>query len=73
MKRIKSNKSPGPDTIRAEQLKASEVAMSELHHLLSAIWIQEVIPDEFALCNMLMHYKKKSSKDDLGVTEHLVS
>ena len=47
--------------------------MSELHHLLSAIWIQEVISDEFALGDMLMHYKKKSSKDDLGVTEHLVS
>ena len=39
--------------------------MSELHHLLSAIWIQEVISDEFALGDMLMHYKKKS-KDDRG-------
>ena len=65
VKRIKSNKSPGPDTIPAEQLKASEVAMSELHHLLSAIWTQEVIPDDFALGDMLMHYKKKS-KDDRG-------
>ena len=57
VKRIKSNKSPGPDTIPAEQLKASEVAMSELHHLLSAIWTQEVIPNDFALGDMLMHYK----------------
>ena len=65
VKRIKSNKSPGPDSIPAEQLKASNAAMSELHHLLSAIWTQEVMPDDFVLGDMLMHYKKKS-KDDRG-------
>ena len=74
-KRMKSNKSPGPDTIPAEQIKTSDVAISELHLLLSAIWNQEVLPEDFVLGDMLMHYKKKS-KDDranyraLGLLNH---
>ena len=75
VKNIKSNKSPGPDTIPAEQLKASDTAVNELHHLLHTIWTQEVAPDDFVLADMLMHYKKKS-KDDranyraLGLLNH---
>ena len=40
-KKMKPNKSPGPDTIPAEQIKISDVAISELHLLLYAIWKQE--------------------------------
>ena len=72
---MKPNKSPGPDSIPAEQLKASNSAAAELHHLLLIMWSQEVIPDDFVLADMLMHYKKKN-KDDrsnyraLGILNH---
>ena len=65
IKNMKPNKSPGPDSIPAEQLKASETATKELHHLLSTIWIQEEAPDDFVLADMLMNCKKKN-KDDCG-------
>jgi adenylate kinase family enzyme len=75
IEKMKTNKSPGPDSIPAEQLKASDTATVELHHLLLAIWTQEVAPDDFVLADMLMHYKKKN-KDDrsnyraLGMLNH---
>ena len=75
VKHLKSNKACGPDTIPVEQYKHSEAATGELYQVLLSIWQEEVIPDDFALGDMMMHYKKKSSDDRrnyraLGLLNH---
>ena len=75
VKHMKSGKAAGPDTVPIEQYKSSNAAKHELHSVLSEIWIEEKMPDDFALGDMLMFYKKKS-KDDrknyraLGLLNH---
>ena len=56
---MKTNKSPGPDSIPAEQYKVSDTAVIELHHLIRKIWDTEQMPDNFVLADVLTHYKKK--------------
>ena len=63
VKRLKTGKAPGPDAIPIEQYKNSDEACSELYYLLSTMWENEMIPDEFVLGEMMMMYKKKC-KDD---------
>ena len=75
IKSLKSNKACGPDAIPVEQYKSSDAATVELHHVLLSIWQEEVIPDDFALGDMMMHYKKKCSDDRrnyraLGLLNH---
>ena len=73
--KMKSNKATGPDTIPAEQYKASPTALEELHDVLLEIWTSEEIPDDFTLADMQMLYKKKC-KDNrknyraLGLLNH---
>ena len=62
VKKLKSGKAPGPDTIPVEQYKASPEATAELHELISSIHDTESLPDEFAFGDILLFYKK--SKDD---------
>ena len=75
VKKLKSGKAPGPDTIPVEQYKASPEATAELHELISSIHDTESLPDEFAFGDILLFYKKKS-KDDrknyrvLGLLNH---
>ena len=63
--KLKSGKACGPDSTPIEQFKASDAATEELHHVLSSIFDNESIPDNFVLADMLMHYKKKD-KDNRG-------
>ena len=56
---MKSNKATGPDMIPAEQFKASEPAVTELHQVLQTIWREEDIPQDFVLADMMLLYKKK--------------
>ena len=75
MKSLKSNKACGPDTIPVEQYKSSDAATNELYDVLLSIWQEESIPDDFALGDMMMHYKKKCSNDRrnyraLGLLNH---
>ena len=75
MKSLKSNKAWGPDNIPVEQYKSSDAATEELFDVLLSIWQEETIPEDFALGDMMMHYKKKSSDDRsnyraLGLLNH---
>ena len=51
VKKMKTNKSPGLDSIPTEQYKASDTAVIELHHLIRKIWDIEQMPDNFVLAN----------------------
>ena len=73
--RLKSNKACGPDSIPVEQFKYSEAATEELYNVLLSIWQDEIIPDDFALGDMMMNYKKKKTDDRrnyraLGLLNH---
>ena len=57
--KLKSNKATGQDMIPAEQFKASEPAVTELHQVLQTIWREEDIPQDFVLADMMLLYKKK--------------
>jgi len=75
IKHLKSGKAAGPDNIPVEQYKSSDAAESELYEVLQTIWRDEDIPDNFALGDMLMHYKKKDKNDRsnyraLGLLNH---
>ena len=75
IKQLKSGKACGPDTIPIEQFKSSDNATKELHILLSEIWQQETLPEDFVLGDMLMFYKKKCKNDRrnyraLGLLNH---
>ena len=60
IKTLKKGKATGPDDIPIEQYKASETATTELLYLIQSIWREEVMPEDFVLAEMMMHYKKKS-------------
>ena len=73
--RLRSNKACGPDSIPVEQYKYSEAATEELYNVLLSIWQDEIIPENFALGDMMMHYKKKKTDDRrnyraLGLLNH---
>ena len=75
VKKLNSGKACGPDALQIEQFKASELATTELHQLLLGIWTEEVMPKDFVLADMLMHYKKKcknnrSNYRALGLLNH---
>ena len=75
VKQLKKGKAVGPDTIPVEQFKASKTATTELWHVIQSIWREEVMPEDFVLAEMLMHYKKKSKEDRsnyraLGLLNH---
>ena len=75
VKCLKKNKACGPDGVPIEQYKSSEVACKELLNLFEQVWIDEQIPENLVLGEMLMLYKKKC-KDDrsnyraLGLLNH---
>ena len=75
VKHLKCNKAPGTDDIPIEQYKVSDRACEELLYLIKLIWIEEEVPEDFVLGEMMMFYKKKC-KDDrrnyraLGLLNH---
>ena len=75
VQQLKYNKAPGTDEIPVEQYKVSDIACEELLYLINLIWMEEELPEDFALGEMMLFYKKKC-KDDrrnyraLGLLNH---
>ena len=65
VKMLKTSRAPGPDEVPIEQYKNNDIACTELHQLISMMWSEEYIPEDFVLGEMLMFYKKKC-KDNRG-------
>ena len=61
---MKRNKAVGPDNIPIEVFKTSEPTQEMLLQLLSEMWEDEVVPEEFARAVFIMLYKNKGSKND---------
>ena len=59
VKSLKPRRAPGPDEVPIEQYKNNDIACTELHKLISMMWSEEHIPEDFVLGEMLMFYKKK--------------
>ena len=72
---LNSGKATGPDLTPIEQYKHCATARTELYHLITTMWDNEQIPEDFVLADMLMLYKRKG-KDNrsnyraLGLLNH---
>ncbi|KAK2705998.1 hypothetical protein QYM36_016128 [Artemia franciscana] len=64
IKLLKNNKSPGIDELPAELLKAlPEVAIDELYNLLTDVWVNEYIPEEWRTSVIIPVFKKGDRAD----------
>ena len=59
VRKLKANKSPGPDGIASEMLVAGgECVLKELHHLCNRAWLEGRIPEEWTRSTLVMIPKK---------------
>ena len=62
-----SGKAPGMDGIPAEVYKATgPVALETFHSIITCMWEEEAIPQEFRDATIVSLYKNKGSKSDCG-------
>ncbi|XP_046687955.1 uncharacterized protein LOC124373648 [Homalodisca vitripennis] len=61
---MRNNKSPGSDTITAEMLKyGGEELLKVIHELISNVWEQERMPEEWKKGLIILIYKKGDRRD----------
>ena len=60
VKWLKHRRAPGPEEVPIEQYKNNDIACTELHKLISMLWSEEHISEDFVLGEMLMFYKCKN-------------
>ncbi|XP_046679269.1 uncharacterized protein LOC124366713 [Homalodisca vitripennis] len=64
IRKMRNNKSPGSDTITAEMLKyGGEELLKVIHELISKVWEQERMPEEWKKGLIIPIYKKGDRRD----------
>ena len=64
LKKLKKNKTCGPDNIPGEVYYNCESAARELYNLLHLIWEREYVPPELVRASFIMIFKNKGSQND---------